>query len=97
MSTVPAAVRLTWRTPAVILVCGCIIALLSFGPRSAVGQFLTPLSQAHGWGRDVFALALAIQNLLWGVGQPFAGRLPIASAPSGCCGSAPSSTGSASP
>jgi MFS family permease len=75
MSSVPAAGRLTWRTPAVILVCGCIIAMLSFGPRSAVGQFLTPLSQAQGWGRDVFSLALAIQNLLWGVGQPFAGAV----------------------
>ena len=76
MSSIPsAAARLTWRTPAVVLVCGCLIAMLSFGPRSAVGQFLTPLSQAHGWGRDVFSLALAIQNLLWGVGQPFAGGI----------------------
>jgi MFS family permease len=76
MSSVPSfAGRMTWRTPAVILVCGCVIAMLSFGPRSAVGQFLTPLSQAHGWGRDVFSLALAIQNLLWGVGQPFAGGI----------------------
>jgi MFS family permease len=33
------------------------------------------LSQAHGWGRDVFALAIAIQNLLWGLGQPFAGAI----------------------
>ncbi len=76
MTTVPAsATGLTWRTPAVIVVCGCIIAVLSFGPRSAVGQFLAPLSQAHGWGRDVFSLALAIQNLLWGLGQPFAGGI----------------------
>ncbi|HZP76650.1 MAG TPA: MFS transporter [Pseudolabrys sp.] len=66
---------LTWRTPAVVIFCGCLIALLSFGPRSAVGQFLTPLSFAHGWGRDVFSIALAIQNLLWGVGQPFAGAI----------------------
>jgi MFS family permease len=65
----------TWRTPAVILVCGCAIAVLGFGPRSALGLFLTPLSSAHGWGRDVFALALAIQMLLWGAGQPFAGAI----------------------
>ena len=38
-----------------------------------MGQFLTPLSFDHGWGRDVFSFSLAIQNLLWGVGQPFAG------------------------
>ncbi|MCW5692366.1 MAG: MFS transporter [Pseudolabrys sp.] len=64
-----------WRTPAVIIVCGCIIALLGFGPRSALGFFLTPMSQLHNWGRDVFAFALAVQNLLWGVGQPFAGAV----------------------
>ena len=46
-----------WRTPAVILICGCLISLLAFGPRSALGFFLTPMSQTHGWGRDVFALA----------------------------------------
>ena len=76
MSIVPgAATRLTWRTPAVIVVCGCLVAMLSFGPRSAVGQFLTPMSTANGWGRDVFGLAFAIQNLLWGIGQPFAGAI----------------------
>lgn len=64
-----------WRTPAIIIVCGCLIAILTFGPRSALGFFLTPLTTANGWGRDVFGLALAIQNLLWGVGQPFAGAL----------------------
>src|SRR5882672_11147953 len=62
-----------WRTPAVIVACGCMISLLSFGPRASLGFFLTPMSQANGWDRDVFGLALAIQNLLWGVGQPFAG------------------------
>lgn len=64
-----------WRTPAVIIVCGCIIALLGFGPRSALGFFLTPMSDLNNWGREVFAFALAIQNLLWGVGQPFAGAI----------------------
>ncbi|HWK86152.1 MAG TPA: MFS transporter [Xanthobacteraceae bacterium] len=64
-----------WRTPAIILICGCIIALLTFGPRSAFGFFLTPMSSANGWGREVFALAFAIQNLLWGIGQPIAGAI----------------------
>ena len=66
---------LSWRAPAVIILCGCLISVLSFGPRSSLGFFLTPLSQANGWGRDVFALALAIQNLLWGLGQPLAGAI----------------------
>jgi len=71
----PASVVETWRTPAVIVLCGCLIGMLTFGPRSAAGQFLTPLSFANGWGRDVFSMAFAIQNLLWGVGQPFAGAI----------------------
>ncbi|HEY0222957.1 MAG TPA: MFS transporter [Pseudolabrys sp.] len=69
------AIDLGWRTPLVVVLCGCLIAMISFGPRSAMGFFLTPIGQANHWGRDVFALALAIQNLLWGVGQPFAGAM----------------------
>jgi MFS family permease len=69
------AAAIGWRTPAVIVVCGCLIAMIAFGPRSSLGFFLTPMSQTNHWGRDVFALALAIQNLLWGVGQPFAGAI----------------------
>jgi MFS family permease len=64
-----------WRTPAVIIGFGCLIGLIAFGPRSTLGFFLTPLSNANHWGRDVFAFALALQNLLWGVGQPFAGMI----------------------
>src|SRR5262245_14941651 len=65
----------SWQTPVVIVVAGCLIAMLSFGPRSALGQFLTPMSVDLHWSRDVFSLALAIQNLLWGAGQPLAGAL----------------------
>jgi MFS family permease len=62
-----------WRTPALIIGFGCLIAMVSFGTRSSLGFFLTPISNANHWGRDVFAFALALQNLLWGVGQPLAG------------------------
>ena len=48
---------------------------MSYGPRASLGFFLTPLTQANGWGRDVFSLALALQMLMWGVGQPFAGAI----------------------
>jgi MFS family permease len=47
--------------------------MLSFGPRLGMGFFLTPMSSAHNWGRDLFALA--IQMLLWGAAQPFAGAM----------------------
>lgn len=64
-----------WRTPLVIVLCGCAIAVVSFGPRSSFGFFMQPMSQANSWGRDVFALAFAVQNLLWGIGQPIAGAV----------------------
>ncbi len=64
-----------WRTPLVVLLCGCVIAALSFGARSTLGFFLSPMSLAHGWGRDVIGLALAIQMLVWGAVQPFAGAI----------------------
>ena len=64
-----------WRTPLVILTCGCLIAVIAFGPRSTLGFFMTPMISLHGWGRDVFAFAIALQNILWGLGQPCAGVL----------------------
>jgi MFS family permease len=67
--------RGSWRTPAVILACGCLIGALGFGARSGMGFFLTPMSSAYGWSREVFSLALAIQMLLWGAAQPFCGAL----------------------
>ena len=48
----------------VILACGCLIGMLGFGPRSGMGFLLTPMSSAHSWGRDVFALALATAPVL---------------------------------
>src|SRR6266568_8644471 len=75
MDTNLSSVVPSWRTPAVILACGCLIAMIGFGARSGLGFFLTPMSSAHGWGRDVFALALAIQMLLWGAAQPLAGAV----------------------
>ena len=71
----PASGVSNWRTPLVIIVCGCLIGLLSFGPRSSMGFFIQPMSREFSWGRDVFGLALAVQNLLWGLGQPFAGAI----------------------
>lgn len=58
-----------------VLVAGCLIAMLTFGPRASSGFFLLPMSNTYGWGRDVFGLALALQNLLWGLGSPFAGAV----------------------
>lgn len=69
-SKTAATVIASWRTPTLVIGFGSLIALIAFGPRSTLGFFLTPLSNANHWGRDVFAFALALQNLLWGIGQP---------------------------
>lgn len=58
-----------------LLVSACLLLLLSFGYRSGFGLFLQPMSEARGWGRDVFSLALATQNLFWGVVAVFAGGI----------------------
>ncbi len=58
-----------------IILCGCLIALIAFGPRSAMGFFQQPILDSTGWGSATFGLAIAIQNLAWGVGQPIFGAL----------------------
>jgi MFS family permease len=73
--TTPAPLLSFLKNPLVLVIAGCMIAIVTFGPRSAFGFFLTPMSAQHGWGRDVFALAFAVQNLLWGLGTPFAGAI----------------------
>jgi len=65
----------SWRTPSLVIGFGCLIALIAYGPRSTLGFFLAPLSTSNHWGRDVFAFALALQNLLWGIGQPLSGMI----------------------
>lgn len=65
----------SWRTPAVMLFFGGIILTLSLGIRHGFGLFLQPMSSEYGWGREVFAFAIALQNLVWGLAQPFAGMI----------------------
>ncbi|AWM87821.1 MFS transporter [Microvirga sp. 17 mud 1-3] len=62
-------------SPELIVLSGCMIALITFGPRASSGLFQIPMTMEFGWGRDVFGLAIAVQNLLWGLGQPFAGAI----------------------
>lgn len=65
----------TWRTPLVIMIVGCIILTLSMGVRHTAGLFLQPMTAAHGWSRETFSFAIAIQNLVWGLASPFAGAM----------------------
>jgi MFS family permease len=64
-----------WRTPALIIVCGCLLSFIAFGVRSGSGLFLSPVSQELGWGREVFALSIALQMLIWGACVPVAGAI----------------------
>lgn len=58
-----------------VLLGAALILALSMGIRHGFGLFLPPMSAEFGWGREVFAFAIALQNLLWGLSQPFAGAL----------------------
>ena len=58
-----------------VLVCGCLLLVLSVGYRAGFGIFMQPMSEANGWGRNVLSFALAVQNLAWGVIAVFAGGL----------------------
>lgn len=57
----------------IIIIAGCFIAMVTFGTRSTAGLFMLPMTTDLGWSREGYALALAIQNLVWGITQPFAG------------------------
>ncbi len=61
--------------PWLIIICGCLIAALTFGPRSAMGFFQLPMLAEKGWDRTTFGLAMALQNLFWGLSLPFFGAI----------------------
>ena len=75
MSSNSAVETASWRTPGVVIVAACLIAMIGFGSRSTFGLFLEPMTAARGWSRETFALALALQNLMWGIGLPIAGAI----------------------
>ena len=56
-----------------IIAAGCGMAAISYGLRISFGLFLLPISADLGWGREVFALSIALQHFLWEATQPFAG------------------------
>ncbi|MBA1265256.1 MFS transporter [Stutzerimonas sp. NM35] len=64
-----------WRNSAWILFGSSLILAVSLGVRHGFGLFLPPMSAEFGWGREVFAFAIALQNLIWGLAQPFTGAL----------------------
>ncbi len=68
---------MTKSTPLItpVLIGGALILIVSFAIRSSFGLFQIPISDEFGWLRVEFSMAIAIQNLAWGVGQPFFGAI----------------------
>jgi predicted MFS family arabinose efflux permease len=68
--------RTPWYfAPVAVIIAGCLIAIVNFGVRSSFGLFTGPISEAHGWPRETYSFAMAMQNLLWGIATPMAGAL----------------------
>ena len=75
MSRIIANLRSGRGAALAVIAAACVIALIGFGARSSFGLYLEPMTVAKGWSRETFALAMAIQNLLWGIGVPIAGAI----------------------
>ena len=65
----------TWKTPVIVLVAGCLVSVVGFGARSGMGLYLDPMTVELGWTRETYALAMALQNIMWGIGLPIAGAI----------------------
>jgi len=65
--------KTSWRTPLVVLICGSSILMITFGVRQNYGLLMGPISTSLHWGREIFALAIAVQSLVWGITTPIAG------------------------
>ena len=63
------------RSPLLVVICGTIVLALAIGTRHTFGLFLQPITGTMGWGRETFALGIALQNVLWGFSQPFLGMI----------------------
>ncbi len=73
--TLPSTASRNASIPWLIVTCGCLISVITFGPRSAMGFFQLPLLADTGWDRATFGFAMALQNLSWGIAQPVFGAL----------------------
>jgi predicted MFS family arabinose efflux permease len=61
--------------PTMVLIAGCIVAIVNFGLRSTLGLFTAPITEFHQWPRETYSFAIALQNLVWGIMTPVAGAL----------------------
>lgn len=70
-----AMTKSNWRTPLVVLICSGMILSLALGTRHTFGLYLPPMTMDLGWNRETFAIAIALQNLVYGIATPFAGMI----------------------
>ena len=63
------------RSSNLILACAVMVLLLAMGVRATFGLFMRPMGAAHGWSREVFSFAFALQNIVWGLAAPMLGAL----------------------
>jgi MFS family permease len=76
--TEPGSRRVRWprmKSTRTVLTCAALILMLAMGVRQTMGLFMPQMTVANGWSRDEFALAIAMQNILWGAFVPFAGAI----------------------
>jgi MFS family permease len=65
----------SYKINRLLILSACLLLLLSFGYRSGFGLFVKPITEANGWGREIISMALAVQNLFWGIVAVFAGGI----------------------
>ncbi|MEE8544808.1 MAG: MFS transporter, partial [Alphaproteobacteria bacterium] len=75
MTSHPTTPVAAWRRPMVVVAVAALALCLIMGARQTFGLFLQPITSDLGWGRETFALSMAVQNLLWGLAQPFVGAV----------------------
>jgi len=63
------------RLLSLAIILACVLLAINFGLRSSMGFLMKPISETFGYGREIFAFSLALQNLFWGLSQPFAGAI----------------------
>ncbi|MCZ6667853.1 MAG: MFS transporter [Gammaproteobacteria bacterium] len=63
------------RLISLAIILACVLLAINFGLRSSMGFFMKPISETFGYGREIFAFSLALQNLFWGLSQPIAGAI----------------------
>jgi MFS family permease len=71
----PVGQHMAMKSTRTVLICAAAILMVAMGIRQTMGLFMPQMTVANGWSRDEFALAIAVQNILWGAFVPFAGAI----------------------